>query len=526
MKLNPSKISQNKEDKIMRTFVLFLALVAFFFTSCSTTYYSTTPPVYDDVYYTAQQVTPTPMQTVTPSSQSQGNYYAEGEYLSDESVYDAYQPDYSDTSSSGGNTYITNNYYGYDYASRIRRFHQPYYFDDYWSGYYTNPYFYYPSYGGFNFSLGFNWGWGSFGWGYPYYGYYPSYYWDPWYDWYSPYYSWGYPYYGYGSYWNGFWDGYYTGLWVGNKYYDYYDGYPGFYYGHRSSRGSTNSSNGGGRGSDGTAGGSARPGRTGVEQSTLTERSDSYEQIPSQTSGNSKSVNPNQSRSSAVINPVPVVSDDPGQTGKNKATISSSSSQVTPVQKNTTFRNSNNADNQFAGQKEQYTKPPVEQKNAREFQSPIYRYEQNKNQTNVTREQSTLKTYRSPQYTKPKSSQEYNSPRAGNIGQYNPPRQDANSQVPAPAPSYQNRSVTHPDSYNNTRPAQLNNRNYSMPAPSNNRTFSVPSRSGNNFSIPSRSNNSYSAPSRSSSSYSMPSSSGGGGSSSRSGSSSSGGGRR
>lgn len=121
-----------------------------------------------------------------------------------------------------GSTYVTNNYYDMDdyydymYASRIRRFHQPYYNSGYYSPYYTNMYWYnydpfffgtsiYTTYSFFNpyvpwgynhWSPGWNIGWNSwsgmyfnYGWGWSnpwnwsYYGYNPHFspfYYNPW----------------------------------------------------------------------------------------------------------------------------------------------------------------------------------------------------------------------------------------------------------------------------------------------------------------------------------------------------------
>lgn len=101
-------------------------------------------------------------------------------------------------------TVYINNYYvddEYSYSSRIRRFHNPYYFDN-------DPYW----------NLSMSWGYYSpYSWNRPYYSGYG--YWDPWYSsWYSP---WGY----YGGYSSLYWGyGYYP-------YYSYYHGYP-YYYGY------------------------------------------------------------------------------------------------------------------------------------------------------------------------------------------------------------------------------------------------------------------------------------------------------
>ncbi len=100
-------------------------------------------------------------------------------------------------------------YYDYEYAARLRRFHSPYYGYDYYDGFYTNLYWY--SYNPFDFGwsiyLGYNW-------------------WYP-----SSYYSWYWPYSFYSpsmAYWYGYQNGFYDGYWYRN-YYDiyYYNSYDG-----------------------------------------------------------------------------------------------------------------------------------------------------------------------------------------------------------------------------------------------------------------------------------------------------------
>ena len=125
-----------------------------------------------------------------------------------------------------GNTYVTNNYYDdyydYEYSSRLRRFHQPNpgysYYDDYYTNLYN--YNYDPFMWGTSIYMGYNWMWPSYsyfrpgwnfgiglGFGYPYSGFawdpffYSSLY--PYYYGYSPYGFYNYydsPYYSYNSY--------------------------------------------------------------------------------------------------------------------------------------------------------------------------------------------------------------------------------------------------------------------------------------------------------------------------------------
>lgn len=120
-------------------------------------------------------------------------------------------------------TFNYDNYYDYEYSSRLRRFqNDDFVSDDYYSDYYTNSYWYdqNPNSYGTSIYLGYDWwypgytyyrpGWymgfsyGPFSFGYG--SYWRSYYW-PYYAWD---YGWGYGSYGHG-YWNGYWDGYWDG---------------------------------------------------------------------------------------------------------------------------------------------------------------------------------------------------------------------------------------------------------------------------------------------------------------------------
>lgn len=126
--------------------------------------------------------------------------------------------------------YNTDDYYDYQYASRIRRFNQPVCGVGYYDNYYTNYYWYngnpamygtsiYSSYNywGPNYYSGNCWPSSyfgvSYGWGYPNYGYGN----------YNPYWGWG------NGYSNAYWQGYYNGYNNG-----YANGYWGYPYGYNS----------------------------------------------------------------------------------------------------------------------------------------------------------------------------------------------------------------------------------------------------------------------------------------------------
>lgn len=155
------------------------------------------------------------------------------EALAAQKAKDDANPYYKDPS------YSSDDYYDYEYASRINRFHNPIGVG-YYDSYYTNMYFYnqnpncwgtsiyynwgMPSTTFYNYGLGISTGWG-YGYNAPYYGnsYYPWYtpYYDPWYSYNNP---WGYGYgygsgWGYNNYWNGYRNGYHNGYLNG-----YYNG--------------------------------------------------------------------------------------------------------------------------------------------------------------------------------------------------------------------------------------------------------------------------------------------------------------
>lgn len=113
---------------------------------------------------------------------------------------------------------VINNYYDdndIDYAYRIGRFYNPYYFSPYYNDWYYGYYSpWYSSYYGMGFGWNYGWGydpWYSWGWGYPYYGYY------------SPF-AFGLGYYGLGGWYNGWYGGYYGDYgWGGGNYYRNHD---------------------------------------------------------------------------------------------------------------------------------------------------------------------------------------------------------------------------------------------------------------------------------------------------------------
>lgn len=148
-------------------------------------------------------------------------------------------------------TFNYDDYYDYEYSSRLRRFQNENKLNhDYYSDYYTNVYWYdaNPYNYGTSIYLGYSWwypeytcyrpGW-YMGFGYRPYSWWHNSYWD---YYYYPYHSWSYNHGYYHGYNNGYWDGYRDGYWDANYDYCYnpYDRntYTQSYYGRRT-RGSS-----------------------------------------------------------------------------------------------------------------------------------------------------------------------------------------------------------------------------------------------------------------------------------------------
>lgn len=123
--------------------------------------------------------------------------------------------------------YNEDDYYDYQYASRIRRFNQPVYGVGYYDNYYTNYYWYNGNPGMYGTSIysSYNyWGGSNFGGGYCGNGW-PSSYFGVSYGWGYPNYGWNNPYGGWGNpYSNAYWQGYNNGY--NNGFYNGYYGYP------------------------------------------------------------------------------------------------------------------------------------------------------------------------------------------------------------------------------------------------------------------------------------------------------------
>ncbi|MEI6059770.1 MAG: hypothetical protein WCR72_03625 [Bacteroidota bacterium] len=530
----------------MKYFIPIVAAVLFLFTACTSQYQATG---YDDVYYSSKNQPQAPKHPlVVKSPETDISAYAPASSAQPQQEQQANTADYSnfDTTYAAGdqqyssgsgenvdNGYNQDDYYDYAYSARLRRFHNPYVYDNYYNDYYTNSYWYDPNpwNWGMSIYMGYNW-WGpSFSFGY-----------NPWYSY--PYYGFGYGYgYGYGG---GYYGGYYGGYNEG-CYYNSYD-HNSFYYGHRGSVGSSgggtaraenrtfgekyeaslaggrnNTTTNGNRGNENIAPGRGNAATTGTRNNTMDDNS-----------------NTGLARGSAVSqdarNASAGTTANPGFRGQNAGT----SVVVNPTGRPGSGTQKPGVNTNQPQRRYQYVSPNRGNQNTND----------NANRNNVNPGSNT-QSYTSPGYNRPRSGQEYTSPKyrstqpsgsepnnGRGVQPVNPNSQMRSGVRSTPQPQY-NRPNTSRSNENYQAPRNDN----SQPARSN--TYSAPSRSSST-STPSRSNESYSpsrssssgsgsySPSRSSSSGSSGSSSGSsgsssgssGGSSSGSGRSSSSGGRR
>lgn len=526
--------------------------------------------VYDDVYYRASDPKPAAAPAVTQDearytttdpdysvkAEPKGVDYNDPDYAGyDEDLYyenntfpskEGQSGEYNSSSyaSPDVNTYVTNNYYDggdygdnyYDYAysSRIRRFHNPAFYD-YYHGYYTNmywythdPYYYgtsiymgynywdpYYSYGWPRFRLGYSWGWGGLYYNWPMYSY-------------SPFYGYGSPYWGYNSYYqgynHGYWDGYNSGHYS-SYYYNSYD--YNSHYGPRNNRGSSSGTSPDGRPprslgeryENAMASQGVRTGRTAfMERYEDADRkagrdvrpaADSRESNQHRGSANTSEtgdVRTMQSRQ-AETNAQGVA--NPGRESnevRKQETTATDRQQTTPSrQTNRVETQTRNASSQGeAAKNTDEVRPPSRSDADNYSNSNRYNYRPNTQREDpankynrpdpaVYQRYEKPKVYTSPTYTRPQSSQEYTSPGSRTPQNYARPE---NATPQRTRPDY-------------TRPAepqyQKPNRTYSPPSRSNESSaprYTPPSRSENNSS--STPNRTYSSPNRSSGSYSAP----------------------
>ncbi len=451
------------------------------------------------------------MQTAQPdyyTSDNQESDHNLSDYESGENVAYGEQPANSTSESvttPDGAANITNNYYGgggyddyydYSYASRINRFYGPTmgfnYYSPFYTGYYSDPWYwnsysYMPS-----FYFGYNWGWGSFGYGYPYYSYYPYYY---------------YPYnnywYGYNDgYWNGYYDGYY-----GSNYYPYADN--GNYYGHRPSRGGSNSPvtsrNSYFSGSD--LMNTGRPSSLEVTRPPVNGDNTSTRSSILQEGSNPSKITSGSLEKNQNVNPI--------VSGKNERVNESNSNRESGV--NNKIETGARGGAILAGDK---TKPQNDAATSKQSQTnakPRYIYkkpetspknevtEKYKPGQDINTNKNSWNSNRTEKYAKPT---DYSVSENMRTSKEETKTTRTNTQTYTKPQSNYSRSYEKPARYNSSE--NNSSRSYSQPARSNNGSYTPPSRSSNSYSPPSRSSNSnsYSTPSRSSSrssSFSSPS---------------------
>lgn len=331
----------------------------------------------------------------------------------------------------GDNYDFDNEYYDYEYTSRIRRFHRPTgrygYYDDYYTNYYYynyDPYYYgtsvYVSYGWWypspwRWSVGWGgyyggWGW-SYGWGYG----------SPW--------HWGYGGGWYGSsYWSGYnhgyMNGYYDGLYASGNYYNSYDR-NSHYYGKRGNTG----------GSDGYGGTRATTVNTGGKTVSFGEK---YEQAV---------------RSNPGLNTIPKsgVNSSP----KNNTYTPSKGNVTTPV-KQSTYGTAPK------------TNPTAPGTNPKPYTPPV-----------KTNESNTPKPYIAPTKPHVPNNKPYTAPTKPQTSPkpYTPPTRN-NVPKTNPKPSYT------PQPRNNSKPTYTKpspKQNYNPPKSSPKPSYSPPSRSGGSY---------------------------------------------
>lgn len=211
--------------KIMKKVIIIAGITSLIFGACSNLKHST---YNDDVYVDPKEEKSEKARLAAEQKKKQEEEEKKRqEELASQKAKDDANPAYKDP------VYDKDDYYDYQYASRLRRFNNPVYGLGYYDNYYTNYYWYNnnPAYYGASIYSSYNW-WGpSYGYG-PNFGFGMSYNWGPsYYYGYNPYYYGYYDPYGYNNaYWNGYYNGYYNS-WYGYPYYGYNNpGYGGWGY--------------------------------------------------------------------------------------------------------------------------------------------------------------------------------------------------------------------------------------------------------------------------------------------------------
>ncbi len=538
-------IKKERRFNKMRKFSILISVV-FLLAACKTSYDSAS--MYDDVYYNTPKsensVKVGAVQSLNNEDLNYGGSTAtdrveqslDANSGSDE--YSAYQTYYytktGDTLPSVETTDYSyaeegyEDYYDYEYAARINRFYNPYgslgYYQPAYSKVYSPGLSFRMGYGwGFPssyFSVGFNYGWSS-----------PSYY-D---SWYNPYYGyccgWGYGY-GCGYYGGSYWAGYNSGYYAGSG--GYYPGgeggyYPDTYSWARTSRSGSIVGDGGNRYSRANAGDDrqtkgyttmGREARTaGTDAATTagvkTSRSTGKERTSWEFQSTDASATTRTLRSEKLARPITQRKTTTGISSQGQQQRSVRAADATALQKlakpvQSNFESNAGARNSVSQQnsntKEAYSAPANSRNNRVVSRSKKYA----KPTSNDLQKTPTLENYSSPNYNRPRSSNEYTIPNSRSI-------------IGSSAGERNSRSTSTRGKNNNSRanytPSTSTN---SFSQPKKSKTYTSPAKSGNSYSTPSRLTPKNSSSSRSSGSYLRRSSSSSSGGSSDEGGSSDG----
>jgi len=526
------------EELKMKKLLVFAVLPLFIVAGCTTQYQAKAP--YDDVYYSSRdlpaaastKVIVTQAQVPVASDYNPSNNREDSQDTTQQSdnqatgttEYSNYNDEPSGAVSEsytepGGDTYISNyydNYYDYAYASRLRRFHSNSFMDSYYNDYYSNMYFYDYNPWSWGTSIYFNSGWYSpsfgmnFEWGWPSYSY-----------------GWGYP--SYGNYWSGYYDGYYDGYWAGNGNHGWYSNDGGgynngnYYYGHR---GQSGFSGGSSNGRNDIAPRDQKSGQD-VNPRDNPENSRGYGIGSASVAGGISTrgeVTPSSGNASGVNGrSLKNTNSQPRQRTNSPFQVNERSRQNTQPGRTTNpgYRGSYIAPSKYTQRKQntgnvlpgrqvspqsKITNPQQPVNNRMNVVTAGHINNGRENSLSNTaqsariyqQQRTRIQSYSSPSYTKPRSSQEYTTPKYRNI---------RNNDNPSPSPQYSQPQQRSMQSGNYERRSSDNQRQSGSQATPERQpsspAYSAPSRSSeNSYTAPSRSSNSTnssSTPSRSSS---------------------------
>ncbi len=499
------------EVLIMKKLLAFAVLPLLIATGCTTQYQARAP--YDDVYYSSRDVSgASNAKVVVKQSQEPAAAVYSNTSPQETAIQDNQSAATEQYAAPGGDTYSNNNYYDdyydYAYASRLRRFHSNYYFPSYYNDFYTNMYWY--DYNPWNWgtSIYYNSGWFgpsfgmSFGWGWPSYRY-----------------GWGgYP--SYGGYWNGYNDGYYNGYY--NNYYSginnigwyanegqWFNNDKNYYYGHRGQSGFAGGSSNG-RNTSGVNGNAAvRTLKGSADLNSNNVGRDARNMNASPAGVNARAGNTNVSRDASSVSSRTQQNPDlkqSTQTGRGRYIAPSQNSNRVSSPGN------NGQGRQVAPQQTRYTNPQ-QQINSRENTNAqprgnVYRDNAPRPASQPARTYSQpatrIQSYSSPSYSKPRSSQEYTTPkyrdmRNNNNQNNSQPQQRSGSNSERNGGGTIRENTPRRSSSNESQPSRST---YSAPSRSSENSYSAPARSSSNSSSGSSERSSSSGSSNSSGSRS------------------------